>query len=121
MRAALILLAAAGAACARPAPEAVAVELACAPARSPLEQRCSVRLTDRNSGRPLEGARVTLHADMPSMPLAHAARPVSAVPGARPGTYEGTLELEMPGRWVVAVRIAGPVSDQVTRVLDVSP
>jgi hypothetical protein len=58
---------------------------------------------------------------MPSMPLAHATPSVPADPGGRPGTYQATLELEMPGRWVVAVRIAGPVSDQVTRPLDVSP
>jgi hypothetical protein len=121
VRRCLILLAAASAACSPPPPVAVNVELHCVAIRSPLEQRCRVRLTDRRTGQPLNGAEVTLTADMPTMPLAHAVRPVTAAACGGPGTYEGTLELEMPGRWVVAVRIAGPVRDQVTRSLDVVP
>lgn len=120
MRRAWLLLGVIATGCA-PSPSAtVAAEVTCAPEGSALRQRCRVRLTDRRSGRPIEGARVTLHADMPSMPLAHSVRPVTAAP-AGPGTYQGTLELEMAGRWVVAARIAGPVSDQVTHALDVNP
>ncbi len=121
MRQTLLLLCALGAACSPSGPASVAVEVSCAPERSALRQRCSVRLTDRRTGRAVPGATVTLHADMPSMPLAHGVRPVAAVTGPRPGTYEGTLELEMAGRWVVAVRIAGPVNDQVTHALDINP
>jgi hypothetical protein len=58
---------------------------------------------------------------MPSMPLAHSVRPVPATAGGPAGTYAGTLELEMAGRWIVAVRIAGPVQDQVTHAIDVNP
>ena len=121
MRRAFLLLGALGAACSPPSPAAAAVEVACASEASPLRQRCTVRLTDRASGRPVDGATVTLSADMPSMPLAHGVGPVTAPPGPRAGTYAGTLELEMSGRWVVAVRIAGPVTDQVTHTLDVNP
>jgi hypothetical protein len=117
----VLLLCALGAACSPPAPPAVAVDVSCAPAGSPLRQRCSVRLTDRRTGGAVPGATVTLHADMPSMPLAHGVRPVPARPGPGAGTYEGTLDLEMAGRWVVAVRVTGPVNDQVTHVLDVGP
>ncbi len=121
MRRVALLLGALAAACAPPAPASVAVEVACAPEATPLRQRCSVRLTDRRTGRGVEGATVTLSADMPSMPLAHSVRPVTATPGGAPGTYRATLELEMGGRWVVAIRVAGPVQDQVTHALDVNP
>jgi hypothetical protein len=55
---------------------------------------------------------------MPSMPLAHSVRPAGAA-GTAPGVYRGTLELEMAGRWVIAARVTGPVSDQFTRVVDI--
>jgi hypothetical protein len=110
---------AAVAACAAPPPGSVDAEVACAPEGSPLRQRCTVRLSDRKTGRAVEGATVTLTADMPSMPLAHSVRPVAATAGPRPGTYRGILELEMAGRWVVAIRLEGPVKDQLTHTLDV--
>ena len=84
-----------------------------------MRQRCSVTIIDRRTGRPVNGATVTLAADMPSMPLAHSVRPTTASAGMPPGTYDGTLELEMAGRWVVTVRIAGPMYDQVTHTIDV--
>jgi YtkA-like protein len=56
----------------------------------------------------VDGAAVTLSADMPSMPLAHSVPSATAAPGSRAGTYHGTLELPMPGRWVVAARIVRP-------------
>lgn len=83
-----------------------------------LSQLCTVTLTNRATGRPVEGATVTLSADMPSMPLAHSVRPAEAA-GAAPGVYRGTLELEMVGRWVIVARVTGPVSDQFTRVVEV--
>lgn len=121
MTRALVLLGAFTAACTPPAPGSVAAEVACVAESSALRQRCRVRLTDRRTGRPVEGATVTLTADMPSMPLAHSARPITAAPAGAAGTYQGMLELEMAGRWVVAVRIAGPVQDQVTHPIEVNP
>lgn len=117
----LVLLGVLAAGCAPPAPASVTAEVACVPEASALRQRCSVRLTDRRTGRPVEGATVTLTADMPSMPLAHSVRPVTAAPVPPAGTYQGTLELEMAGRWVIAARIAGPVQDQVTHPIEVNP
>ncbi len=121
MKPVLVLVGALVLGCAPPAPASVAAEVACAPEASVLRQRCRVRLTDRRTGRPVEGATVTLTADMPSMPLAHGVRPVTATPGPQAGTYQGTLELAMTGRWVVAARIAGPVHDHVTHPIDVGP
>ena len=52
------------------------------------------------------------------MPLAHSMPPVTATPAGN-GRYEGLLDLDMAGRWVIAVRITGPVQDQVTHPIDV--
>lgn len=119
MRAVALVLALLPSACSPPAPRALDIRVSCAPEGHALRQRCAVTLTDRRTGRPVEGAAVSLHADMPSMPLAHSVRPVTATRGSPAGTYHGTLELEMTGRWVIAVRVAGPVHDQVTHAIDV--
>lgn len=118
-RAALGAMALLAASCGAPAAPAVDVAVECLPETTALRQLCTVTVTDRSTGRRVDGARVTLSADMPSMPLAHTVRPVTAGP-AGPGVYRGTLELEMAGRWVIAVRLAGPVSDQFTHTLDIN-
>lgn len=120
MKAVALVLALFAAACSAPSPAALDVRVSCEAHGRALSQLCAVTLTDRKSGRPIEGATVTMQADMPSMPLAHSSHPVTATPGDRPGTYRGTLELEMTGRWVITVRIAGPVKDQVTHTLDIN-
>ncbi len=120
MRRALLLLAAVSLGCSSPPPPSPAAEISCVAEGQVLHQRCTVRLSDRRTGNAIEGATVTLGADMPSMPLAHHVRPAAATPGSEPGTYHGVLELEMTGRWVIAVRIAGPVEDQVTHPIDVA-
>ena len=119
MRRALPLLAALSVACSPSTPPPPTVQVSCVPEASPLRQRCTVTLRDRRAGLPIERATVTLAADMPAMPLAHSVRPAAATAGTAPGTYHGTLELEMTGRWVITVRIAGSVYDQVTHTIDV--
>jgi len=119
MRAAALVLAILAAACSPPPPVALDVRVSCAADGHTLRQRCTVTLRDRRTGNPIEGAAVTLAADMPSMPLTHSVRPAAASAGMAPGTYHGALELEMAGRWVITVRIAGPVYDQVTHTIDV--
>ena len=70
---------------------------------------CSITLT--RGGRPVEGARITVGADMPSMPMAHGVRPARATPGTKPGEYRARLDLEMPGEWAIKLRLDGPVRD----------
>lgn len=72
---------------------------------------CTVRLM--RGGQPLQGAGVTVGADMPSMPMAHSVKPAKAKPGAKPGEYKFRLELEMLGEWTLKLRLAGPVRDQL--------
>ena len=68
-------------------------------------------------GAPLQGARVTLGATMPSMPMAHSVAPAVAAPTGQPGEYRGLLQLEMPGVWAVQVDVAGPLRDRAVRPL----
>lgn len=81
---------------------------------------CTARLRAA-SGRPLEGAKVSLNARMPSMPMAHTIRPVVAGPTGQGGEYRGVLQLEMPGVWAIEVDIAGPPRDRLVRRLRVEP
>jgi hypothetical protein len=59
---------------------------------------------------------VTVGADMPSMPVAHNVRPVTAEAAATPGEYRARLALEMLGDWAVRLTVSGPVKDQVVEV-----
>lgn len=72
---------------------------------------CTVKL--QKAGKPLEGVRITIGADMPSMPMAHNIKPVVASPGDAPGEYRARLDLDMIGEWAVKLRLSGAVRDQL--------
>ena len=72
---------------------------------------CTIRLT--RDGKPLPGLGVTVGADMPSMPMAHAVKPVQATRGKSPGEYAALLDLEMLGEWAVKLTLRGPVKEQL--------
>jgi hypothetical protein len=72
---------------------------------------CVIRLA--RGSEPLNGAQLTVSADMPAMPMAHNVKPVKARPGKGPGEYLARLDLEMAGEWAVKLRLAGPVRDQL--------
>jgi hypothetical protein len=86
-------------------------DLDCKPAKARLTYDCTIRLS--HGGKPLEGAEVSVGADMPSMAMAHNVKPVKAVPGDRPGEYRARLGLEMTGEWAVKLRVSGPLRDQI--------
>lgn len=86
-------------------------ELACTPTKTDFIYDCTIRLA--RGGQPLPGARITVGADMPSMPMAHNVKPVKATPGKNPGEYRALLDLEMLGEWAVKLRLGGPVKDQL--------
>lgn len=85
--------------------------LDCKPATKPLTYDCMIDLS--RNGAPLAGAKLTVGADMPSMPMAHNVRPVKARAEAQAGRYSARLELEMPGEWAVKLRVDAPVRDQL--------
>jgi hypothetical protein len=97
--------------------ERLAADIACAPAGEALVYDCTIAVRRAASGAPLEGGRITVGADMPSMPMAHRVRPVAAEPAGRPGVYRARLRLEMAGDWAVQVTAEGPVRDRIVKVL----
>lgn len=86
-------------------------ELACKLTKTDFIYDCTIKLA--RGGQPLAGARITVGADMPTMPMAHNLKPVTAKPGKSPGEYEAKLDLEMLGEWAVKLRIGGPLKDQL--------
>jgi len=91
--------------------QAPKAELACTATGTDFVYDCTIRLS--RGGKPLEGAQVTMGADMPSMPMAHNVRPVKAQAAQAPGEYRAKLDLEMLGVWAVKLRLSGPVRDQL--------
>lgn len=77
---------------------------------------CILTLSNARTGVPLEGATVTVGADMPSMPMAHNVRPVTAKATGKPGEYAARLTLEMHGDWAVRLTVDGPLRDQLVAV-----
>ena len=86
-------------------------ELQCKPTTTDFVYDCTIRLS--RGGQPLPGAKITMSADMPSMPMAHNVKPVTAQSGKAPGEYRAKLDLEMLGEWAVKLRLGGPVKDQL--------
>jgi len=91
--------------------QAPKAELACTATGMDFVYDCTIRLS--RGGKPLEGAQVTVGADMPSMPMAHNVKPVKAQPAQAPGEYKAKVDLEMLGVWAVKLRLSGPVRDQL--------
>jgi len=94
------------------------IDLGCQPTGQALTYLCTVSIADA-SGKPLDGVGPILSADMPSMPMAHSVKPVTAQPVAeRSGFYEGRITLEMLGEWAVKVQFRAPRPDIVVRKFD---
>ncbi|PCE30502.1 FixH family protein [Burkholderia ubonensis] len=91
--------------------------IACAPAGAASAYDCAIDLADPRTHAPVDGARFTVTADMPSMPMAHNLTPVDAAPDGRPGRYRARLALEMDGVWLVKLTFSAPVRDRVVRKL----
>ena len=89
----------------------------CKPAPEKLAYDCTFKLSNARTGAPLDQAEVSIGADMPSMPLAHNVRPVTATATGAPGEYQARLTLEMHGDWALRLKVAGPVKDQIVEVL----
>ena len=100
------------------AAERASAEVECKPAGEKLTYDCRIMLKNRKSGAALEGAKIMIKADMPSMSMAHNIPPVHAMPEAKPGHYKARLELEMHGEWVLTMDISGPLRDRVVKKLN---
>ena len=91
-------------------------ELTCKPGGDKLQYDCIIKLADARTHEPLSGISVIVGADMPSMPGAHAVRPVKAAEEDK-GTYKARLVLEMHGDWAVRLDLTGPFRDRVVKLL----
>lgn len=98
--------------------ERPAVNVECRPTDEKLVFHCTFDVMGRKSRRPIEGAAFKVGADMPSMAMTHNVEPIrpAPVPG-KPGSYQGMLELEMPGDWALKITFDEPVRDVVIEKL----
>jgi hypothetical protein len=92
-------------------------EVSCAPSGEKLVYDCVINLMTMPGHRPIEGAEITVKADMPSMPMAHIVAPIKAAPKGGAGKYHARLHLEMLGEWALTMDIAGPVRDRIVKKL----
>jgi YtkA-like len=81
-------------------------DVGCQPGTEKLHYDCVFKLMDARTDAPLSGVGLTVGADMPSMPGAHAVRPVKAAEVEEKGTYKARLVLEMHGDWIFPARCA---------------
>ena len=112
-----IALMIAGLPCAAGAAERAKAEIACRPGPEVLQYDCTIKLVGARTGAPLTKVKLTVGADMPSMPMMHNVPPVKADPTGEPGTFRAVLELEMHGDWALQLNIAGAVRDRVIKTL----
>ncbi len=106
----LLLLAAALTAQAAPRGKA---KVDCEPTADTLVYQCTIELTERKTGTPIDGAKIMVHADMPAMPMAHNFKPVLAIGAGKPGMYHMRIRVEMKGEWVLRLKLSGPLRDQL--------
>ena len=78
---------------------------------------CMIMLMNKKSGDPIPGAKILVKADMPSMPMAHNAPPVTAKAMGKPGNYHARLKLEMHGEWALTIDVSGPLRDRLVKKL----
>ena len=87
-------------------------QVECAATDVRLAYDCIITLTNKKTGQTIKDAEFTVSADMPSMPGAHAVKPV-AVMNHGMGMYHVQLVLEMYGEWALTMDFTQPQRDRV--------
>ncbi len=95
------------------AAERAKASVECKLAEQRLVYDCTIMLTGRKSNQPIDGAKIVVWADMPSMPMAHNVKPVTAVTAGKPGMYRVRIELAMYGEWALKIDVSGPTRDRI--------
>ena len=106
--AALVLLPSAG-----QGAERAKAKVECTPAGEELVYDCMIMLMGRKSGKPLADAKIVVGAEMPSMPMAHHVKPVTATAMDKPGMYHARVHLQMAGEWALTMDVSGPTRDKL--------
>jgi hypothetical protein len=92
-------------------------EVYCTPTGEKLVYDCMIMLVGKQSGKPIEGAKVVVGAAMPSMPMAHNVKPVKAMAKGKPGMYHARLHLAMEGEWALTMDVSGPTRDKLIHTM----
>ncbi len=100
------------------AKDRAAVQIACTPTATKLVYDCRLHLGGRKSGQAIDGARVAVKPDMPTMPGAHNIAAVVATPTGEPGVYRFRVRLDMYGLWALKVTVTGPLRDIVVQRIE---
>ncbi len=95
--------------------ERAKADIDCQPTDDKLVYDCTIKLTKRKGNQPIDGAEITIFADMPSMPMVHNVPPVMAEAAREAGVYRAQLRLEMQGEWAIRLRISGPLRDMIVK------
>lgn len=98
--------------------ERAKIHVTCEEADSKLHYNCMARVTGRKSKQPIDGARLSIKPDMPSMPGAHNIPSVKAKPAGKPGMYVWKMRLDMYGTWALKIVVKGPVRDIMVKKID---
>lgn len=119
MRTAFVCLAAVALATAPAlAKDRAAVKIACKETATNLVYDCMLHLSGRKSEKPIDGAKVAVKPDMPTMPGAHNIRAAEAKPADKPGAYGFRMKLDMYGIWALKVTVTGPLRDIVVQKIE---
>ena len=95
-----------------PAADRKSAQVECAATDVRLTYDCIITLTNKTTGHAIKDAEFTVSADMPSMPGAHAIKPVSVMDHGM-GMYHVQLVLEMYGEWALTMDFTQPKRDRV--------
>lgn len=94
------------------------VDVNCKPTKEKYVYHCMFDVTGKKSHEPIKDVSFRVNADMPSMPMAHNVKSIEPVPiPEKPGKYQGNLQLEMMGEWVLKMTFKKPVRDVVVKKL----
>ena len=97
--------------------ERAKADVGCKATGDKLVYDCMIMLVDYKSGDPIQGARIVVKADMPSMPMAHNVAPVNAMAMGKPGSDHARIKLAMHGDWVLTMDVSGPLRDRLVKKL----
>jgi hypothetical protein len=92
--------------------------MSCTAAGAEFAYECTLEVANARTGAPIEGAKIVLGADMPSMPMVHNVPPHEFKPTGKPGQYTARVQLDMRGAWAIRLRITGPLRDEVVNVYE---
>lgn len=100
------------------AKDRAAVKIECKETETSLVYDCALHLSGKKSEKPIDGAKVAVKPDMPTMPGAHNIRAAEAKPAGTPGAYGFKMKLDMYGIWALKVTVTGPLRDIVVQKIE---